>query len=510
MARFIVVYHRLPFEEAIVDGQPVLREPKSPNGIIPSLKGFFRFFDQGLWLAWKKVPEAAVGQLLPPQTMTVDEREISVQCVGLSDTLVDSFYYQTSKAALWPILHSFTERFDYDSADWEQFRAVNRHFADAACAVAEPGATVWIHDYNLWLVPGYLRARRPDLRIAFFHHTPFPASDMFGILPWRKEILESLLCCDRIGFHAPRYAENFASCARAFIKPAVSRTKSIVESRLQQRGTLLQESVYTSTLSVGERIVHLDVAPIGVDAHSIAAVANEPDTVAQAAALRAQLGTEKIIMSVGRIDYTKGTREMLLAYEALLAQRPDLHGKVKLCVTSVAPAAGIRAYDDVRADIERLVGAINGRYSTADWVPLLFFTTPIGFRELIAWYLAADVCWITPLRDGLNLVVKEYVAARGARPSPGGVLVLSEFIGAAIELDEALRTHPYSARSMVEAIAQALAMPEDEAGARMGALHARVARHDIRAWTQSVVRMLKDGSAPAGIAPMRPDRGRAA
>lgn len=493
MAKFIVVYHRLPFEETIEEGKLVLSEPKSPNGIIPSLKGFFQFFDEGLWLAWKKVPESAAGKLLPPQTMLVSERKIAVQCVGLSDALIESFYYQTSKSALWPILHSFIERFDYDSADWGQFREVNQHFANAACAVADPGATIWIHDYNLWLVPGYIRSRRPDVRIAFFHHTPFPASDMFGILPWRKEILESLLSCDRIGFHAPRYAENFASCARAFIKPAVSRTKSFVDDRLQQRGTHLQESIYTSSLSVNKHIVHLDVAPIGVDVKSIAEVAVQPSTQEQATMLRAQLGTEKIIMSVGRIDYTKGTREMLLAFEALLDKRTDLHGKVKLCVTSVAPAAGIRAYDNVRADVERLVGSINGRFSTADWVPILFFTTPIVFRELIAWYMAADICWITPLRDGLNLVVKEFVAARGAQTTPGGVLLLSEFIGAAIELDEALRTHPYSARSMVQSIEEALAMPDEEAAKRMTALYERVSRHDIQAWTRIVVGMLKDG-----------------
>lgn len=494
MAKFIVVYHRLPFEEAIEQGKPVLREPKSPNGIIPSLRGFFQFFDEGLWLAWKKVPEPSVGKLLPPQTMIVSERKIAVQCVGLSDALVESFYLQTSKSALWPILHSFIDRFDYDSADWDKFREVNHHFANAACAVADPGATIWIHDYNLWLVPGYIRARRPDVRIAFFHHTPFPASDTFGILPWRKEILESLLSCDRIGFHAPRYAENFASCARAFVKPAVSRTKSFVEARLQQRGTLLQESVYTSSLSINQHIVQLDVAPIGVDVKSIAEIAVQSSTQEQATALRAQLGAEKIIMSVGRIDYTKGTREMLLAFESLLNKRTDLHGKVKLCVTSVAPAAGIRAYDDVRADVERLVGSINGRFSTSDWVPILFFTTPIGFRDLIAWYMAADICWITPLRDGLNLVVKEYVAARGAQPSPGGVLLLSEFIGAAIELDEALRTHPYSARSMVKSIEEAIAMPDEEAAKRMGALYEQVSRYDIKAWTNVVVRMLKDGT----------------
>jgi glucosylglycerol-phosphate synthase len=489
-ASFIVVYHRLPFEEATVKGEPILREPKSPNGIIPSLKGFFRYFDRGLWLAWRSVQDADVGSLDRPRILNAQQGPIQVQCVGLSEHLINSFYHRTSKAALWPILHSFTERFDYDAADWSEFRIVNQHFAHAAVTLAAPGATIWIHDYNLWLVPGYIREKRPDVKIAFFHHTPFPASDMFGILPWRKEILTSLLACNRVGFHAPRYAENFAACARSFIKPAVSRAKSIAAPRLQQKDTILQESVYTSALAMGERTIHLDVAPIGVDAKAISKVAGQADTQAQAKTLRTQLGGTKIILSIGRIDYTKGTKEMLTAFEQLLEKRPDLHGCVKLCVTSVAPAAGIRAYDDVREDIERRVGALNGRYSTADWSPILFFTQPIRFRDLIAWYLAADVCWITPLRDGLNLVAKEYIAAKNGRP---GVLVLSEFTGAAIELDEALRTHPYSKRSMLETIEQALDLPDEAAQAQMKALAKRVETFDLSAWTKEMLAHLKDG-----------------
>lgn len=488
-ASFIVVYHRLPFEELIVKGERVLSEPKSPNGIIPSLKGFFRFFDNALWLAWRKVPDEEVGTLDESRSLKSQQGPIRVQCVGLSESLIQSFYYRTSKSALWPILHSFTERFDYDAADWEEFRAVNRHFANAACELAAEGATIWVHDYNLWLVPGYIRELRPDVKIAFFHHTPFPASDMFGILPWRKEILNSLLSCDRIGFHAPRYAENFASCARSFIKPAVTRAKSIVEVRLQQKDTILQESIFTSAITLGERTVHLDVAPIGVDVKAIAKVSSQLTTQQQAKVLRDQIGCEKIILSIGRIDYTKGTKEMLIAFEQLLEKRKDLHGKIKLCVTSVAPAAGIRAYDDVREDIEQRVGAINGRYSTANWSPILFFTTPIKFRDLIAWYLAADVCWITPLRDGLNLVVKEYIAAKNGR---AGVLVISEFTGAAIELDEALRTHPYSTRSMVNTIQQAIDMNHQDAENQMKALFARVQKHDLAAWTNIMLKNLKE------------------
>jgi glucosylglycerol-phosphate synthase len=489
MARFVVVYHRLPFEEVVIKGEKVLREPKSPNGIIPTLKGFFRHFDDGLWLAWNKVPEDSLGMLSEPRQVA-SSPSMQVQCVGLTDSLINSFYHRTSKAALWPILHSFTERFDYDAANWDEFRQVNRLFAEASCQVADTGATIWIHDYNLWLVPGYIRSQRPDLKIAFFHHTPFPASDMFGILPWRKEILESLLACDRIGFHAPRYAENFASCARAFIKPAVSRAHTIAAPRLQQRDTILQESVYTSALSMMERTVYLDVAPIGVDDRAIAKVAASNTAVKLAASIRRSLTVRKVILSIGRIDYTKGTREMLQAYEQLLETRQDLHGQVKLCVTSVAPATGIRAYDDVREDIERRVGAINGRYSSASWTPILFFTSPIRFQDLIAWYLAADICWITPLRDGLNLVAKEYVAAKNGSP---GVLVLSEFTGAAIELDEALRTHPYSARSMLDAIARAIDMPEEAAQAQMQALGRRVRSANLASWTEEIIATLKAG-----------------
>lgn len=487
MARFVVVYHRLPFEEVVVKGEKVLREPKSPNGIIPTLKGFFRYFDDGLWLAWHKVSEDRLG-MLSERRHVASSPAMQVQCVGLTDQLINSFYHRTSKAALWPILHSFTERFDYDAANWEEFRQVNRLFADASCHVADTSATIWIHDYNLWLVPGYIRSQRPDLKIAFFHHTPFPASDMFGILPWRKEILESLLACDRIGFHAPRYAENFASCARSFIKPAVSRARTIAAPRLQQRDTILQESVYTSALSMMERTVYLDVAPIGVDDKAIAKVAAGNAAVRLAASIRSNLAVKKVILSIGRIDYTKGTREMLQAYEQLLETRQDLHAQVKLCVTSVAPATGIRSYDDVREDIERRVGAINGRFSSASWTPILFFTSPIRFQDLIAWYLAADICWITPLRDGLNLVAKEYVAAKNGKP---GVLVLSEFTGAAIELDEALRTHPYSAKSMLDAIVRAIDMPEDVARAQMLALGRRVQSANLAAWTQEMMATLK-------------------
>ncbi|MFZ9314831.1 MAG: glucosylglycerol-phosphate synthase [Burkholderiaceae bacterium] len=487
MARFVVVYHRLPFEEVVVKGEKVLREPKSPNGIIPTLKGFFRHFDDGLWLAWNKVPEEKLGTL-SERRRVASSPSMQVQCVGLTDPLINSFYHRTSKAALWPILHSFTERFDYDAANWDEFRQVNRLFAEASCQVADTGATIWIHDYNLWLVPGYIRSQRPDVKIAFFHHTPFPASDMFGILPWRKEILESLLACDRIGFHAPRYAENFASCARSFIKPAVSRARTIAAPRLQQRDTILQESVYTSALSMMERTVYLDVAPIGVDDKAIAKVAAASTTMRQSGMIRQSLGVEKVILSIGRIDYTKGTREMLQAYEQLLETRQDLLGHVKLCVTSVAPASGIRAYDDVREEIERRVGAINGRFSTASWTPILFFTSPIRFQDLIAWYLAADICWITPLRDGLNLVAKEYVAAKNGQP---GVLVLSEFTGAAIELDEALRTHPYSARSMLDAISRAVAMPEHDARSQMQALGQRVKTANLASWTNEMIDALR-------------------
>lgn len=484
MAELVVVYHRQPFERAVVNGQEILRSHRSPNGIVPTLRGFFKYFDRGTWLAWTEVPEARAGHVIANDAVEFAGERYNVAQLGLTKEQVTSFYKVTSKAALWPILHSFIDKFDYDAADWDTFRTVNRRFAEATAEVASEGAVVWVHDYNLWLVPKLLRDLRPDLTIAFFHHTPFPSSDVFGVLPWRTEITESLLACDRVGFHIPRYAENFASVARAFAG-AMTAGRQPVHERLRPEGWALQESSVVGELRWQGRRIAVDVLPLGVDVPKIVEAVSSPSSQARTAEIRDQAGAETILFAVSRVDYTKGTVELLEAYGRLVERRPELVGKIKLFLVCVPPAPGMRIYDEIQSHIEQRVGAINGKYSTLGWVPVVLFAQPLGFEELMSWYRAADICWVTPLRDGLNLVAKEYIAAKQGQD---GRLVLSEFTGAAVELEAAILMHPYSARSMDRAIDEALAMSPEEARERMQRLFAAAQKHDLHWWTDEMLR----------------------
>lgn len=483
MPELVVVYHRQPFERAIVDGEEILRSHQSPNGIVPTLRGFFQYFDRGTWVAWTEVPEAQAGRVISREPIAFAGESYDVAQLGLTAEQVTSFYKVTSKAALWPILHSFVDKFDYDAADWKVFREVNQLFADATCEVASKGAVIWVHDYNLWLVPKMIREQRPDLQIAFFHHTPFPSSDVFGVLPWRTEITESLLCCDRVGFHIPRYAENFASVARAFGGAETVRRHPVSE-QLRPEGWALQESTCIEELRWRDRRIHVDVVPLGVNVQQITETVQTEAAITRAREIRAQVDAETMLFSVSRVDYTKGTVEMLDAYARLLERRPDLIEKIKMYLVCVAPAPGMQVYDDIQGEIERRVGNINGKFSELGWVPVVLFSKPLQFTELMSWYLAADICWLTPLRDGLNLVAKEFIAAKQGK---AGRLVLSEFTGAAVELEAAVLVHPYSARSMDAAITEALEMPKAEELARIQRLWASTRDRDLAWWTREML-----------------------
>lgn len=488
-AKLVIVYHRQPFDEVETSDGVAYREHKSPNGIIPSLRGVCRSLDDpdaAMWVAWSRCTPDASGCLFEPIVVPSPEGPLRVQRVGLTPEQVSSFYYVTSKAALWPILHSFPERFDYDAAEWETFREVNRIFAEGVCACAAPGAVVWIHDYNLWLVPGLVRAKRPDLRIAFFLHTPFPGPDVFGILPWRTEILQSLLACDRLGFHIPRYSQNFITCARALCDARASH-RVAASDLLTQPGSVLHEPQLVTEVEFAGHRTFIDAIPLGINAPLIHQIRERVATRKRTTQIRAELAVETVILSVGRVDYTKGVVELLETFARLLDRRPELLGKVKLVLTCVPPASGIEVYEDIQRDIEQRVGAINGRYSTLAWVPILLFTQPFRFEELVAWYGAADICWITPLRDGLNLVAKEYIVAKGGK---AGVLVLSDFAGSVIELDEAIHCNPYSSRNMDAALDRALGTSFDEAARNSHLMFRRVCRNSIGHWTTEMMRRL--------------------
>lgn len=491
-SELVIVYHRQPYEEVEENGRTVFRENKSPNGIVPTLKSFFGSVDKGAWIAWKLADD--------PDNPDFDQKveikdaygSYSVSRLPLSADQVREFYHVTSKEAFWPILHAFKERYNYDPVDWTNFRAVNRRFAEAAAEEAAPGALVWIHDYNLWLVPGYLRAMRPDLRIAFFHHTPFPSADMFNVLPWRKEIVQSLLCCDDVGFHIPRYAANFVSVARSVLDVDVSDYVDVPEKWISE-GTALTERRVPLSVSFEGRETQVSVTPVGVDTAFIQERATAPETAKRRAELRDELGEAQLILSVGRTDYTKGGVQQLESFERILGDNPDLRGKVRLMHVSVAANRNMTAYEEIQNEVEQVAGRINGRFGTLGWQPVALISRAIPFTDLVAYYQAADVAWITPLADGMNLVCKEFVAAR---TDGDGVLVLAEFAGAAIELHDAVIVNPFSNRAMDHTILAALAMPEEARRARMEGMRAAVLGNDVRAWTPGRMSISAEPSGP--------------
>jgi glucosylglycerol-phosphate synthase len=490
---FVIVYHRQPYEEAVENGRVIYKENKSPNGIVPALKGFFSTAEDAVWVAWKQAP--ASGKPNFERTVHIKDSygEYDVVRLPLTAEQVKAFYHVTSKEALWPILHSFPGNFNYGPVDWENFRVVNRLFAEAACEQAADDALIWVHDYNLWLVPYYVRQIKPNARIAFFHHTPFPAADVFNVLPWREEILGSLLACDIVGFHIPRYAENFASVACSLMGATRTETRD-VEGPFQPTGVALSEPSVTTALEYEGHRVGIDAWPIGTNPRLIDQHLSTFEAGQRVSEIRAEIGDQHLLMSVGRVDYAKGTKEMLEAFDRLLARRPALREKVKLFCVCVAPADGMAAYRAAQREVERLVGSINGKYGNLRWTPIMLSTRGVPFEELVCYYRAADVCLVTPLRDGLNLVAKEFI---GAQNGDAGVLVLSEFAGSAVELPEAVLVNPYSERNMDAGLDRALDMAEPERQERLAKMRERVRRWDVDHWAGHVRERFEALTAPA-------------
>ena len=491
---FVLVYHRSPFDEVVdAEGKRQWRDQKSPNGIIPTLRNLFRSQPSGTWIAWREEESGeAEDGTLTVQAGAASASAIRLRRIPLRKEQIGSFYHVTSKESIWPILHSFPSFFEVNNADWATFQEVNRRFAEAACNEAAHGASIWIHDYNLWLTPGYIRAIRPDVKISLFHHTPFPSSDVFSILPWREEILESLLCCDAVGFHIPRYAENFARAATSLL--AVEKAaKTPVAKHFMPCGSALAQPDATPWLEYRGRRIQLVSTPVGTSPDVILSLRNS-DPV-QALIQSIEEGTKRgrqLILSASRVDYTKGNLEMLLAYERLLERRSDLHAEVVLVLACVAANTGMKVYEDTQRGIEETVGRINGRFSRIDWVPIRLTTQRISYEEMVAWFASADICWITPLRDGLNLVAKEYAAARKGK---GGTLVLSEFTGASVVMKGAVLTNPYSHRRMDEALEEALAMPADQQLTRMESMVNAVEHLNVDNWADEQLKAIQPAVA---------------
>ncbi|MFT6465995.1 glucosylglycerol-phosphate synthase [Halopseudomonas sp.] len=490
-ADLVMVYHRLPYEEAMEEGKLVRRPHTSPNGILPTLMSFFAGEQRGSWVAWS-IHDPRQGRVFEVHTKVDDERypNLVAARVALTKEEVDVFYKRFSKEAFWPTLHTFWERAIFREEDWAVFLKVNRLFAERTASEAAEGAVVWLHDYNLWMVPAFLRPLRPDLTIAFFHHTYFPSADVFNVLPWRRQIIGSLLQCDYIGFHIPRQSENFVDVVRGVAPVEVLETQDCAP-RFLTYGCAVGLDSMTRTMAVHGRHIGLGAHPVGLDVGRVASVIDEPKCQEQMQELREQLKGLRVVLSVERLDYTKGILAKLLAFEALLDAHPELIGKVSLLTICVPAAREMTIYETLLAQIEQAVGRINGRFSRVGWSPVQFFYRAFPFRDLIAYYLMADVMWITPLRDGLNLVAKEYVATQGLCEGRG-VLVLSEFAGAAAELHGALLTNPHDPHDMRDTLYLGLTLGRAEREARVREMFGVVQHNDIKRWGDEFLQAVKD------------------
>ena len=490
----VMVYHRLPYDEVIEEGEVKRRRPKSPNGIIPTLLSFFTE-RTGSWVAWS-IDDPKRGKFA---THTVVDPKLYPGLVAsrlpLSKKDVDVFYKRFSKEAFWPLLHTFWERAKFKEEDWKVYCRVNKAFAEQAAAEVAYGGIVWIHDYNLWMVPAFLRELRPDVKIAFLHHTHFPGADVFNVVPWRREIIGSLLQCDYISFHIPRQVENFVDVARGVAPVEVVETEDSAP-RFRTYGFALGLDTMPSVIDVGGRRVHLGANPVSVDTKRIEDTLASPAVQKSIARVKDEFEGQRIALAVSRLDYTKGVLQQLEAFERALLEDPSLLGELSLVLVCVPAAGEMTVYKTLQNQIEQAVGRINGRFSRMGWMPVHFYFRPIPFEELLAYYANADVMWITPLRDGLNLVAKEYAAVHGLLGT-SGTLVLSEFAGAAAELRGAVLTNPHDVSDMVRVFLQAVDMDEAEAKDRMRGLWDTVRHHDSKAWADGFLAAVEAATASA-------------
>lgn len=447
-AEFVVVANRLPVDlEQGPDGSDSWK--RSPGGLVTALEPILRS-RRGAWVGWPGLADA--------QADPFEDDGLELHPVDLTADDVENYYEGFSNDTLWPLYHDVVVPPSYHRHWWQAYVRVNQRFAEAVDTVAAEGATVWVQDYQLQLVPGQLRDRRPDLRIGFFLHIPFPPVELFHQLPWREQIVRGLLGADLVGFHTPGGVRNFRTLATR-LAGATAGHGGVV-----YRG----------------RDVRLGAFPVSIDFVALDKLSRTPEVIARAADIRHELGDPRhLLLGVDRLDYTKGINVRLRAFEELLAEERISADDTVFLQIATPSRERVEHYVRLRAEIEQTVGRINGEHSWIGRTPLSYLHQSLPREELTAFYLAADVMLVTPLRDGMNLVAKEYVACRH---DDGGVLVLSEFTGAARELTSALLVNPHDTDGVKAALARAVEMPPDEARRRMRTLRRHVKRHDVDQW----------------------------
>ncbi|GAB3190812.1 hypothetical protein GCM10027061_16510 [Nesterenkonia suensis] len=490
---FVVVANRLAVDRVTTDdGGTGWR--RSPGGLVTALAPIMSQSD-GAWVGW----HGAADETLEP----FDHQGMHLVPVPLSDQEVEDYYEGFSNATLWPLYHDVIARPEFHRHWFEAYRRVNQRFAQAAAEVAAQGATVWIQDYQLQLAPAMLRELRPDVRIGFFNHIPFPPPGLFSQLPWRHSVLRGLLGADLIGFQRESDARNFQRVVRHRLGHYIKSDKVFVppgapapgaESPANglhadpTRGTAPRQ--LSAPTTEGFRIAEAKAFPISIDTDKIVELSERPDIIARSQQIRRELGEpETIFLGVDRLDYTKGIRHRLKAYEELLRDGDLSVGQACLVQVASPSREGVESYRRLREEIEGAVGRINGEYDTLAHTAIRYLHHSYPVEEMVALYLAADVMLVTALRDGMNLVAKEYVAAK---KSADGVLVLSEFTGAADQLRQALLINPHDVDELKAAMVKAATIDPEEARRRMRSLRRQVVSHNVQRWAEDFLKRLAE------------------
>ena len=404
----------------------------------------------GVWVGMGEEPDLPVRQEFP-----ADDPDFLVRRVPLDQEELDNYYYGMANRVLWPVSHYMIQHLELKPEFIETYRSVNERFATAVLEESDPGDDIWFQDYHLMLAPAQVRAARPDATIGHFWHIPWPAMEVFRILPWARELMRGMLGCDLIGFHVDEYVENFLEGARVLLGAEIEG------NRIHWEGHTTRAEAH----------------PIGIGVDRFKRMAASDEVEEQLATFRDRFDTEHIVIGIDRLDYTKGVISRLLAFEQFLHDNPDYHGKVSFYQVATPSRTEVASYQQLKREVDEAVGRINGQFARDDWVPVNYRYRTYTQQELCAFYRAADAALITPLRDGMNVVTQEFITA-----SDHGVLILSELTGAAYLLPEALQVNPYDRRGLAKSIKDALEMPPTEKRERLTGLKKTVETLDVHNW----------------------------
>jgi trehalose 6-phosphate synthase/phosphatase len=459
MSRTLIVSNRLPTKVLRTD-EGLTFQP-SEGGLATGLGSIYRQGDN-VWIGWPGLfVEGEAEEEHIKQELLAD----NMAPVFLTEAEIRDFYEGFSNGTLWPTFHYFSDLAIYEQTHWEAYMAVNQKFCDAVLALAGPEDTIWVHDYQLLLLPELLRRARPEAAIGFFLHIPFPSQELIRVLPWREQLLRGMLGADLIGFHTFGYLRHFLSA----------------ESHL------LGLPAQNGQIEMQTRTVRVDAFPMGIDYERYAKAAASESSKAHEEEYRQALRDTRVILSIDRLDYTKGIAQRLRAFDLLLQRYPEWRGQVTLVMLVVPSRDQVAQYASLKEEIDELVGRINSQYRTISWNPINYFYRSLPLDELVSLYRLAEVALVTPMRDGMNLVAKEFVASK---LDQRGVLILSERAGAARELSDAITINPTDIGQLVEAMHDALVMPEEEQISRMTAMQALVRRYNVFSWTRLFMNQL--------------------